>query len=63
MAEAISSPCVRVCAIEAATSLCAGCGRTLKEIGTWSRLTEAERKAIMATLPERLARTAAAARG
>lgn len=56
MAEPISSPCVRVCAIEAATNLCAGCGRTLKEIGTWSRLTEAERKAIMAALPDRLAR-------
>lgn len=59
MAEPISSPCVRVCAIEVETSLCAGCGRTLKEIGTWSRMTEAERKAIMATLPERLARTGA----
>ena len=60
MAEPISSPCVRVCAIETATSLCAGCGRTLKEIGTWSRMTEAERKAIMATLPTRLARAGGA---
>lgn len=57
MAEAISTPCVRVCAIEAATSRCAGCGRTLKEIGAWSRMSEEERKAIMALLPARLAQS------
>ncbi|MBU6374169.1 MAG: DUF1289 domain-containing protein [Alphaproteobacteria bacterium] len=62
MAEPISSPCVRVCAIEAATNLCAGCGRTLKEIGMWSRMTEAERKTIMAALPERLAQASQAGR-
>lgn len=36
------------------TSLCVGCGRTLKEIGGWLRYTDAERAAIMAALPARL---------
>lgn len=61
MAGPISSPCKSVCAIDAATSLCAGCGRTLKEIASWGRLTEPERLAIMQGLPERMRRTAAAA--
>ncbi|MBI1250994.1 MAG: DUF1289 domain-containing protein [Alphaproteobacteria bacterium] len=52
---AIESPCVRVCAISGQTGRCVGCGRTLKEIANWSGLTAAERQAIMAALPERLA--------
>jgi len=58
MVDQISTPCVRVCAIEAATSLCAGCGRSLKEIAQWSRMSEPERKALMAVLPDRLQRAA-----
>jgi len=55
MSETVSTPCIKVCAIEAATSLCAGCGRSLREIGGWTRMTEAERKTVMAQLPARLA--------
>jgi predicted Fe-S protein YdhL (DUF1289 family) len=49
-----SSPCVKICVIDPQSSLCEGCGRTLQEIAQWSRLSEAERLAIMATLEERL---------
>lgn len=49
-----SSPCIRVCVIDPASQLCAGCGRTLAEIAQWSGLSEAERLAIMAKLPKRL---------
>jgi predicted Fe-S protein YdhL (DUF1289 family) len=35
--------------------LCEGCGRTLKEIAQWSGLDDADRQAIMADLPRRLA--------
>lgn len=42
------------------TSACVGCGRTLREIAAWTRFTDAERDAIMAALPDRLARAAAA---
>lgn len=50
----ISTPCVKICIIDPASRLCEGCGRTLTEIAQWSRLSEAERLAIMARLPERL---------
>lgn len=52
----IATPCRRICAVDGMTSQCVGCGRTLKEIGGWMRFTDAERAAIMAALPERLAR-------
>lgn len=52
--SAISSPCIKICVIDPVNKLCQGCGRTLQEIAQWSRLSEAERLAIMATLAERL---------
>ncbi|HWM61977.1 MAG TPA: DUF1289 domain-containing protein [Rhizomicrobium sp.] len=36
------------------TGLCLGCGRTLEEIAAWSALGDAERRAVMEQLPERL---------
>jgi predicted Fe-S protein YdhL (DUF1289 family) len=50
----ISSPCTTVCVIDSASGLCSGCGRTLGEIAQWGSLSEAERRAIMASLPERM---------
>ena len=50
----ISSPCIKICVIDPVSKLCQGCGRTLQEIAQWSRLSEAERLAIMATLEGRL---------
>lgn len=52
---AISTPCTKVCAVDGRTGLCAGCGRTLKEIADWAAMDEAQRRAIMAELPARLA--------
>jgi predicted Fe-S protein YdhL (DUF1289 family) len=52
----IATPCVKVCVVDGATSLCLGCWRTLSEIGGWSAFTDAERAAIMAELPAREAR-------
>jgi len=49
------SPCVRLCTFAAERGICVGCGRTLAEIGMWSRYTDAERRAIMDELPARLA--------
>ena len=39
--------------VDGASSLCLGCYRTLSEIAGWSGLTDEERAAIMAELPER----------
>jgi predicted Fe-S protein YdhL (DUF1289 family) len=59
----IRSPCIKVCAIDAATSLCAGCGRTLDEIARWSAMNDGERVRIMDELPARRARARLIASG
>ena len=48
------SPCVRLCTLDPQRGLCVGCGRTLSEIAAWTRMSEDERQAIVAKLPERL---------
>lgn len=50
---AVVTPCIKVCVVDGASSLCLGCFRTLSEIGGWSGLTDAERAAVMADLPLR----------
>jgi uncharacterized protein len=52
----ISTPCRNICVIDPRNGLCTGCGRSLDEIASWSRLGEPERRAIMAELPRRMAR-------
>jgi predicted Fe-S protein YdhL (DUF1289 family) len=49
------TPCVAVCMIDPKTKLCFGCGRTLPEIARWHGMASAERLALMAELPERMA--------
>jgi predicted Fe-S protein YdhL (DUF1289 family) len=56
-----TSPCVRLCTLDPETNMCVGCGRTLPEIATWTRMSEAERQAIIGKLPERLERYGARA--
>jgi hypothetical protein len=50
----IQTPCNKVCTIDPASRLCAGCGRSLDEIARWTALTAAERARVMAELPQRL---------
>jgi uncharacterized protein len=40
--------------IDPRTNLCFGCGRTLPEISRWHRMESAERRAVMALLPQRM---------
>lgn len=51
--RSIATPCVKVCIVDGASSLCLGCYRTLEEIGGWSALTDHQRAEIMAALPAR----------
>lgn len=51
--RSIATPCVKVCIVDGASSLCLGCYRTLEEIGGWSGLTDDQRAEIMADLPTR----------
>lgn len=49
-----SSPCTKLCILDAATGLCEGCGRTRDEIALWGSMPEPRRRAVMATLEGRL---------
>ena len=49
----MNSPCVKVCQMDPERDLCLGCARTLDEISRWARMSDAERKRIMAELPKR----------
>ena len=50
----IESPCVKICALDPASDLCNGCGRTLDEIARWYGMSNEERRRIMAELPARI---------
>lgn len=49
----VSTPCIDICKIDPATRLCIGCLRSIDEITQWSRMSEVERRAVMAALPDR----------
>jgi hypothetical protein len=54
--EQIETPCIKTCVIDPASGFCIGCGRTGEEVAAWLVLTPEQRRAVMATLPERLGR-------
>jgi hypothetical protein len=49
----IPSPCIKVCELDPATSVCRGCKRTLDEIARWGIMTPEERARVMAELAGR----------
>ncbi|MEO9969578.1 MAG: DUF1289 domain-containing protein [Hyphomonadaceae bacterium] len=51
---AITSPCIKVCAVDGRTGFCLGCGRTMAEIGNWVKLGTEGRDAVLETLPDRM---------
>lgn len=53
MRDEVESPCVKLCVIHPEERLCVGCFRTIEEISSWSRLTQAARSAIIVDLPSR----------
>jgi uncharacterized protein len=54
--DEIESPCVKLCVIHPEARICAGCYRTIEEIGGWTRMTPDERRRVMAELPARAGR-------
>jgi len=56
MSAAIASPCIKVCFIDPKLNHCVGCWRSLEEIGRWSKMTDAEREAVMEALKARAPR-------
>ena len=49
----VPSPCISVCRLDPSSSFCTGCLRTLREIATWSSMSAADRRAVLAALPAR----------
>lgn len=50
-----ASPCIRLCRIDPASSLCVGCLRSLDEIARWSAMTPAQQQDVLDALPARKA--------
>lgn len=50
-----ASPCCHVCLLDPKTGWCLGCGRTGAEIGAWTLMSTADKHALLAALPDRLA--------
>lgn len=48
----VASPCVSICALDE-QDICTGCQRTVDEIIRWSRMDNAERRAVLALCHER----------
>jgi uncharacterized protein len=51
----IETPCIRVCRQDAAAGFCVGCGRKVMEVFRWTEFSDEERRAIVESLPDRLA--------
>jgi uncharacterized protein len=53
----VPSPCTSVCRMDDRTGWCEGCFRRLDEIGRWSSMADAEKRAVWARIEQRLAST------
>jgi predicted Fe-S protein YdhL (DUF1289 family) len=51
--DEIESPCIKVCVVHPEERICTGCLRSIDEITRWSKMTQAERRDVMAALPDR----------
>lgn len=51
--DEIESPCIKVCVVHPEARVCTGCLRSIDEITRWSKMTHAERRDVMAALPDR----------
>ncbi|MGE0767149.1 MAG: DUF1289 domain-containing protein [Hyphomicrobiaceae bacterium] len=54
----IETPCIGICNLDATSGFCTGCGRTMNEIASWSRLSPEQRRKIMSELAGRIRRVA-----
>ncbi len=51
----VPSPCLSVCVIDPQTEMCAGCWRSLEEIGVWSRISDEAKRQVWQRIQQRLA--------
>jgi uncharacterized protein len=50
----VPSPCLSVCVMDPQTEVCAGCWRTLEEIGGWSRISDEAKRQVWQRIQQRL---------
>lgn len=48
----LASPCINICALDDA-DICIGCQRSIAEITQWGRMSNAERRQVLARCVER----------
>lgn len=46
----VASPCRNICTLDPATRVCTACLRTLDEIARWGRMTDEEKRAVLARI-------------
>ncbi|NUH64753.1 DUF1289 domain-containing protein [Sulfitobacter sp. S0837] len=51
--DEVQSPCINICVVHPEARICTGCLRSIQEITEWSRMSAAEREALIKALPER----------
>ncbi|MEP4038435.1 MULTISPECIES: DUF1289 domain-containing protein [unclassified Pseudophaeobacter] len=51
--DEIQSPCINICVVHPEARICTGCYRSIDEITSWSKMSNAERADVMADLPGR----------
>lgn len=50
----VPSPCLSVCVMDPQTEVCAGCWRSLEEIGVWSRMSDEAKRLVWQRIQQRL---------
>lgn len=51
--DEVESPCIKICVVHPEARICTGCLRTIEEIGGWGRMSSAQRRDVLAELPNR----------
>jgi predicted Fe-S protein YdhL (DUF1289 family) len=51
--DGVPSPCISVCRMDAGSSLCLGCFRTIEEIIAWGRQSDVERRQVWQRIARR----------
>ena len=50
----VPSPCLSVCVMDPQSQVCAGCWRSLEEIGAWSRMPDEAKRQVWSSIQQRL---------
>lgn len=49
----VTSPCINICRMDPDTGWCEGCQRSIAEITCWSRVSDDDKRLILAAVAER----------